>query len=171
MAWILPLCDFGKVSCQGSTESMPDGRIRTSGLNSVRFGSNLDMSSLRSNKHQNLWNSLVVRVMAWLRPTFHEIRRSVGGRNHHYRLPTLAHLGLPFHRHLDPHVYEVHSGVLAQKILVSAASESFKPCARPFGPFLIKRTCNPWFRGFVHMSLRSCTKHGAHIVEVLGRQA
>ena len=80
----------------------------------------------------------------------------------------LAHLGLPFHRHLDPHVYEVHSGVLAQKILVSAASESFKPCARPFGPFLIKRTCNPWFRGFVHMSLRSCTEDGAHIVEVLG---
>src|SRR6185312_13818629 len=28
MAWILPLCDFGKVSCQDSTESMPVGRIR-----------------------------------------------------------------------------------------------------------------------------------------------
>ena len=28
MAWILPLCDFGKVSCQDSTESMPVGRIQ-----------------------------------------------------------------------------------------------------------------------------------------------
>jgi hypothetical protein len=27
-------------------------------------------------------------VMAWLRPTFHEIRRSVGGENHCYRPPT-----------------------------------------------------------------------------------
>ena len=47
----------------------------------------------------------------------------------------LAHLGLPFDRHLDPHVYEVHSGVPAQKISVSAAGEPFNPCARPFGPF------------------------------------
>ena len=47
----------------------------------------------------------------------------------------LAHLGLPFHRHLDPHVYEVHGGVPDQKISVSAASGSFNPCARPFGPF------------------------------------
>ena len=47
----------------------------------------------------------------------------------------LAHLGLPFDRHLDPHVYEVHSGVPAQKISVSTASGSFNPCARPFGPF------------------------------------
>ena len=86
MAWILPLCDFGKISCQDSTESMPVGRIR-----SVRFGSNLDMSSQRSNKHQNLWNSLVVMVMAWLNPTFHEIRRSVGGENHRYRPPTHPH--------------------------------------------------------------------------------
>ena len=28
MAWILPLCDFGKISCQDSTESMLVGRIR-----------------------------------------------------------------------------------------------------------------------------------------------
>ena len=62
-----------------------------SGPNSVRFGSNLDMLSLRSNKHQNLWNSLVVMVMEWLRPTFHEIRRSVGGENHRYRPPTHPH--------------------------------------------------------------------------------
>ena len=47
----------------------------------------------------------------------------------------LAHLGLPFHRHLDPSVYEVHSGVLAQKISVSAAGGPFNPCARPFGSF------------------------------------
>ena len=47
----------------------------------------------------------------------------------------LAHLGLPFHRHLDPHVYEVHSGVPAQSISVSAAGGSFNPCVRPFGPF------------------------------------
>ena len=82
----------------------------------------------------------------------------------------LAHLGLPFHRHLDPHVYEVHSGVPAQNISVSVASGSFNPCARPFGPF-DQTTCNPWFRGFVHMSLHSCTEDGAHIVEVLGRPA
>ena len=35
-----------------------------SGPNSVRFGSNSDMLSLRSNKHQNLWNSFVIMVMA-----------------------------------------------------------------------------------------------------------
>ena len=46
-----------------------------------------------------------------------------------------ACLGLPFHRHLDPHVYEVHSGDPAQKILINAASGSFSLCARPFGPF------------------------------------
>ena len=45
----------------------------------------------------------------------------------------LAHLGLPFHRHLDPRVHEVHSGAPGQKISVSAANESFNPCARPFG--------------------------------------
>ena len=28
MAWILLLCDFGEVSCQDSTESMPVGRIQ-----------------------------------------------------------------------------------------------------------------------------------------------
>ena len=56
-----------------------------SGLNSVRFGSNLDMLFLKSNKHQNLWNSLVIMVMAWLGPIFHEIRRSVGGENLRYR--------------------------------------------------------------------------------------
>ena len=28
MACILPLCDFGKVSCQDSTESVPVSRIR-----------------------------------------------------------------------------------------------------------------------------------------------
>ena len=55
--------------------------------NNVRFGSNLDMLFLKSNKHQNLWNSLVIMVMAWLRPTFHEIRRSIGGENHCYRPP------------------------------------------------------------------------------------
>ena len=47
----------------------------------------------------------------------------------------LARLGLPFHRHLDPRVREVHSGVPAQKISVSIAGGSFNPCARPFGPF------------------------------------
>ena len=35
-----------------------------SGPNSVRFGSNLDMLFLKSNKHQNLWNSLVIIFMA-----------------------------------------------------------------------------------------------------------
>ena len=68
-----------------------------SGPNSIRFGSNLDMSSLRSNKHQNLWNSLVVMVMAWIRPTFHEIRRSVGGENHRYRPPTTIHFSILTH--------------------------------------------------------------------------
>jgi hypothetical protein len=62
--------------------------------NSVCFGSNLDMLSLHSNKHQNLWNSLVIMVMAWLGPTFHEIRRSVGGENHRYRPPTHTPLHL-----------------------------------------------------------------------------
>ena len=47
----------------------------------------------------------------------------------------LAHLGLPFHQHLDPRVHEVYSGVPGQKILVSAAGGPFNPCARPFGPF------------------------------------
>jgi len=47
----------------------------------------------------------------------------------------LAHLGLPFHRHLDPRVHEVHSGAPGQKISVSAAGELFNPSARPFGPF------------------------------------
>ena len=65
-----------------------------SGPNSVCFGSNLDMLSLHSNKHQNLWNSLVIIVMAWLGPTFHEIRRSVGGENHHYQPPTHTPLHL-----------------------------------------------------------------------------
>ena len=49
-------------------------RFGPSGPNSVRFGSNLDMLSLHSNIHQNLWNSVVIIVMAWLGPTFHEIR-------------------------------------------------------------------------------------------------
>ena len=62
-----------------------------SGPNSVRFGSTLDMSFLKSNKHQNLWNSLVIMVMAWLWPTFHEIRRSIGAGNHRYRPPTHPH--------------------------------------------------------------------------------
>ena len=61
-----------------------------SGPNNVRFGSNLDMLSLKSNKHQNLWNSLVIMVMAWLGSTFHEIRWSVGGENYRYRPPTVA---------------------------------------------------------------------------------
>ena len=46
-----------------------------------------------------------------------------------------ARLGLPFHRHLDPRVHEVHRGVPAQKISVSAAGGPFNPCARRFGPF------------------------------------
>ena len=62
-----------------------------SGPNSVRFGSILDMLFLRSNMHQNLWNSLVIMVMAWLWPIFHEIRRSIGGENHRYRPPTHPH--------------------------------------------------------------------------------
>ena len=45
----------------------------------------------------------------------------------------LAHLGLPFHRHLDPRVHEVHSGAPGQKISVSAENGSFNPCAWPFG--------------------------------------
>src|SRR6185503_16440097 len=60
------------------------------GPNSVRFGSILDMLFLRSNMHQTLWNSLVIMVMAWLWPIFHEIRRSVGGENYRYRPPTQA---------------------------------------------------------------------------------
>ena len=42
--------------------------------NSVCFGSILDMLFLRSNMCQNLWNLLVIMVMAWLWPIFHEIR-------------------------------------------------------------------------------------------------
>jgi len=45
----------------------------------------------------------------------------------------LAHLGLPFHRHLDPRVHEVYSGAPGQMISVSAVDGSFNPCARPFG--------------------------------------
>ena len=37
-----------------------------SGPNNVRFGSNLNMLFLKSNKHQNLWNSLVIMIMAYL---------------------------------------------------------------------------------------------------------
>jgi hypothetical protein len=55
--------------------------------NSVCFGSNLDMLFLRSNKYQNLWNSLDIMVMAWLWPSFHEIRRRVVGKNHRYQPP------------------------------------------------------------------------------------
>jgi hypothetical protein len=62
-----------------------------SGPNSVRFGSTLDMLFLKSNKHQNLWNSLVIMVMTWLWPMFHKIKRSVGGENHRYRPPTHPH--------------------------------------------------------------------------------
>jgi hypothetical protein len=51
-----------------------------SGPNSVRFGSTLDMLFLKSNKYQNLWNSLVIMVLSWLRPSLHEIRRSVGAK-------------------------------------------------------------------------------------------
>ena len=40
--------------------------FRPSDPNSVRFGSNLDMLFLKSNKHQNLWNSLVIMVMAYI---------------------------------------------------------------------------------------------------------
>ena len=58
--------------------------------NNVRFGSNLDMLFLKSNKHQNLWNSLVIMVMAWLGPIFHEIKQSVGSENHRYRPPTMS---------------------------------------------------------------------------------
>ena len=84
----------------------------------------------------------------------------------------LAHLSLPFHRHLDPHVYEVHSGVPAQRISVNAAGESFNPCARPFGPFdQTNLQSNPWFRDNVSMSLHSWIKDMAHCVEVPGRQA
>ena len=62
-----------------------------SGPNNVRFGSNLDMLFLKSNKHQNLWNSLVIMVMACLGLIFHEIGRSVGGENHRYGPPTHPH--------------------------------------------------------------------------------
>jgi hypothetical protein len=65
--------------------------FRPSGPNNIRFGLSLDMSFLKSNKHQNLWKSLVIMVMAWLWPIFHEIRRSVGGENHQYRPPTHPH--------------------------------------------------------------------------------
>ena len=50
-----------------------------SGPSSIRFGSNLDMLFLKSNKHQNLWNSLVIMIMVWLGPIFHEIRQSFCG--------------------------------------------------------------------------------------------
>ena len=59
-----------------------------SGPKSVRFGSTLDMLFLKSNKHQNLWNSSVIMVLAWLWLSFHEIRQSVVGENHRYRPPT-----------------------------------------------------------------------------------
>jgi hypothetical protein len=91
MARILSLRDFGKVTSQGSTGSMSVGRIQAFPSKNVRFGSNLDMLSLKSNNHQNLWNSLVIIVMAWFGPTFHEIRRSVGSENHRYRPPTHPH--------------------------------------------------------------------------------
>ena len=56
-----------------------------SGPNNIRFGSTLDMLFLKSKKYQNLWNSLVIMILAWLLwPSFHEIRRSVGGKNHRY---------------------------------------------------------------------------------------
>ena len=45
----------------------------------------------------------------------------------------LAHLGPPFHRHLEQRVHEVHSGPLFQKISASAENGSFNPCARHFG--------------------------------------
>ena len=45
----------------------------------------------------------------------------------------LAHLGPPFHRHLDQRVHEVHSGAPVQKISASAENGSFNPCARHFG--------------------------------------
>ena len=45
----------------------------------------------------------------------------------------LAHLGPPFHRHLDQRVHKVHGGAPGQKISVSAANGSFNPCASPFG--------------------------------------
>ena len=91
MAWILPLCDFGKVSCQDSTESMPVGRIRAFRSIQCPFGSILDMLFLRSNMHQNLWNSLDIMVVAWLWPLFYEIRRSVGGENQRYWPSTYPH--------------------------------------------------------------------------------
>ena len=45
----------------------------------------------------------------------------------------MARLGPPFHGLADQLVYEVHGGAPVQKISVSAANESFNPCARPFG--------------------------------------
>ena len=45
----------------------------------------------------------------------------------------LVRFGLPFHRHLDQRVHEVHSGAPSQKIWLSAVDGSFNPCARPFG--------------------------------------
>jgi len=64
--------------------------FRPSGPNNVRFGSNLDLLFLKSNRHQNLWNSLVIMILAWLWSNFHEIRRIVGGENHRYRPPTVT---------------------------------------------------------------------------------
>ena len=69
----------------------PSAGFGPSGPNNIRFGSTLDMLFLKSNKHQNLWNSLVIMVMAWLGPIVDEIRQSVGGENHRYRLPTHPH--------------------------------------------------------------------------------
>ena len=60
---------------------------------------------------------------------------------------------------------EVVSG---QKIRVSVEGGSFNLCARPFGPFDQTNLQSLVYR-LVHMSLRSCTKDGAHIEEVLGR--
>ena len=82
----------------------------------------------------------------------------------------LAHLGLPFHRHLDPRVHEVHSGLPAQKISVSVAGGSLIHVIG-LSVHLIKPTCNPWFRGNVSVSLHSWTEDVAQLVEVIGRPA
>ena len=52
LAWNYPQDHTRKVSCRNSIVDMP------AGLGFTRFGSILDILSLHSNMHQNLWNSL-----------------------------------------------------------------------------------------------------------------
>ena len=53
------------------------------------FFSILYILFLKSNNHQNLWNSLMLVKIDVLWSWKHEIRRNVGGRNHWKRLPTV----------------------------------------------------------------------------------